>query len=256
VKVAILAGGAGTRLSEETEIRPKPMVEIGGRPILWHIMRLFDHYGFDEFLIALGHKGGYIKRFFREYHTSAHSLRIDLGSGTMTTHGDGEIEHWTVDLIETGQWTNTGGRVKRLANHLAGDTFFLANGDGVFDLDLRDMLSFHRNHGKLLTVAAVHPPPRFGQFVLDGSEVVEFTEKPIDSGWINGGIYVCEPGIVDYIDGDRTLLEKEPMERLAKDSQMMAYRHEGFWQCMDTMRDKVLLNRMWDAGDPPWRLWV
>jgi glucose-1-phosphate cytidylyltransferase len=255
VKVMILAGGAGTRLSEETETRPKPMVEIGGQPILWHIMRLFDHYGFDHFLVALGYKGGYIKRFFSEYHTSAHSLRVELKSGRTITHGDGEIEQWTVDLIETGTWTNTGGRIKRLAAHIPDETFFLAWGDGVFDVDLRELLSFHRSHGKFLTVTAVHPPPRFGQLVLDGSSVLEFTEKPIDSGWINGGLFVCEPEVLDYIDDDDTQFEKDPMERLAKDGQLMAFRHEGFWQCMDTLRDKVLLNRLWDAGDPPWRVW-
>jgi glucose-1-phosphate cytidylyltransferase len=256
LKVLILAGGAGTRLSEETEVRPKPMVEIGGRPILWHIMKVFDHYGFKDFAIALGYKGEHIKRFFNEYHASAQSVRVDLASGSLATHGDGEVEQWTVNLIETGIRTNTGGRIKRLAGHVSDEPFFLTYGDGLHDMNLQELLSFHRSHGKLLTVSAVNPPPRFGQIILNGSSVVEFSERPIGSSWINGGVFVGEPGVADYIDGDDTQFEREPLERLARDDQLMAYRHEGFWQCMDTMRDKVRLNGLWESGDPPWRVWT
>ncbi len=255
MKVGILAGGLGTRLAEETEIRPKPMIEIGGRPILWHIMRHYSHFGFDEFAIALGYKGDYIRRYFSEYHSNANSLRVDLRSGRMEVRDDGDVEKWLVDLIETGRWTNTGGRIKRLAPYLGGSTFFLTWGDGVSDVDVADLLAFHRAHGKLLTVTAVHPPPRFGQLVLDGDQVVDFTEKPIDTGWINGAFFVAEPGVFDYIAGDETQFEREPMEHLAKDGELMAYRHEGFWQPMDTIRDKVFLERLWDDGDAPWRIW-
>jgi glucose-1-phosphate cytidylyltransferase len=255
MKVGILAGGLGTRLAEETEIRPKPMVEIGGRPIMWHIMRHYSHFGFDEFAIALGYKGDYIRRYFSEYHSNANSLRVDLRSGSTEVHDDGHVEEWLIDLIETGRWTNTGGRIKRLAPYLGDSTFFLTWGDGVSNVDFADLLAFHRAHGKLLTVTAVHPPPRFGQLVLDEDQVVDFTEKPIDSGWINGAFFVAEPGVFDYIAGDETQFEREPMEHLAKDGELMAYRHEGFWQPMDTIRDKVLLERLWDDGDAPWRIW-
>lgn len=255
MKVAILAGGLGTRLAEETDIRPKPMVEIGGRPILWHIMRHYSHFGFDEFVVALGYKGDHIRRYFAEYLANASNLRIDLRDGTSELHGDQEVEKWLVDLIETGRWTNTGGRIKRLAPHLDDDTFLLTWGDQVSDLNLHALLDFHRSHGKLLTVTGVHPPPRFGQLVLDGDQVVDFTEKPIDSGWINGAYFVCEPGVFDYIDGDETQWEKAPMEALARDGQLMAFRHEGYWQCMDTIRDRVLLQHQWDGGNPPWRVW-
>jgi glucose-1-phosphate cytidylyltransferase len=255
VKVAILAGGEGTRLAEETEIRPKPMVEIGGRALLWHIMRHYSHYGFNEFVVALGYKGDFIRRYFADYYTNANNLRVDLGSGMSEIHGNGSVEKWVVDLIETGRWTNTGGRIKRLAPYLGNETFFLTWGDGVTDLDLQRLLEFHRSHGKLVTVTAVHPPPRFGQLVLKGSKVVDFTEKPIDSGWINGAFFVVEPGAIDYIDSDETQWEKEPMQRLARDEQLIAFQHNGFWQCMDTLRDKVLLQRLWDSGNPPWVLW-
>jgi glucose-1-phosphate cytidylyltransferase len=255
MKVAILAGGQGTRLAEETEIRPKPMVEIGGRPILWHIMRHYDHYGFREFVVALGHKGDFIKRYFSEYHGAVHSMRVSLRSGQVEVHDDGLSEDWVVDLVDTGRWTNTGGRIKRLASFLGGETFLLTWGDGVSNVDLRGLLEFHRSHGKLLTVTAVHPPPRFGQLMLDGEQVVEFSEKPLDSGWINGAFFVCEPGIFDYIAGDDTQWEKEPMEKLAADSQLMAYRHEGFWQPMDTLRDKVHLEHLWNSDSPPWKVW-
>lgn len=255
MRVAILAGGEGSRLAEETEVRPKPMVEVGHRPLLWHIMRLFDHFGHDEFVVALGYKGEQIKRYFSDYHAINHSLKVQLSTGTVESHGDAEIEKWTVDLIETGRWTNTGGRIKRLAPYLGDETFFLTWGDGVADIDLNSLVEYHRSHGKLLTVTAVHPPPRFGQLMLDEDTVMDFSEKPIDSGWINGAFFVCEPGIFDYIEGDSTPFEKEPMQRLAADGELKAYRHEGFWQCMDTLRDKVLLEELWNSGKPPWRVW-
>ncbi len=254
MKVAILAGGFGSRLSEETVVRPKPMVEIGGKPILWHIMRYYAHFGFKEFVIALGYKGDYIKKWMADYCSLNGDLTVDLGKGRVRAHG-GEAVDWTVELIETGLYTNTGGRIKRLAPHLGGQTFMLAWGDGVSTVDLNRLLDFHRSHGKLATIVAVHPPPRFGQLKIEAGRVIEFTEKPIDSGWINGGMFVLEPGVFEYIEGDDTLWEKEPLERLAADGELMAYRHEGFWQCMDTLRDKVLLEKYWESGNPPWRVW-
>jgi glucose-1-phosphate cytidylyltransferase len=255
MKVAILAGGQGTRLAEETEVRPKPMVEIGGRPIIWHIMRHYDHYGYSEFVVALGYKGDVIKRYFADYHASNLSMRVHVGVGDVEVFDDGPVESWTVDLIETGRWTNTGGRVRRMIDHLGGETFVLTHGDGVNDVDIDSLLEFHRDHGKIATVTAVHPPPRYGQLILDGDRILEFNEKPLDSSWINGGLWVLEPEIVDYIDSDDTLFEREPMQRLAKDGQLMAYQHAGFWQCMDTLREKQILNDLWDGGQPPWRIW-
>lgn len=255
MKVAILAGGLGSRLAEETEIRPKPMVEIGGRPILWHIMRHYDHHGFNEFVIALGYKGEHIKRFFADYISSMSSMRVDLASGGVQFLDEGHDQKWMVDLIETGRWTNTGGRIKRLQPYVDDSTFMLTWGDGVSDIDLGALLDFHRSHGKLATVTAVHPPARYGQLEMTGDQVFSFSEKPLDQGWINGAFFVLEPGIFDYIEGDETQWEKEPMEALAADGQLMAYRHEGFWQCMDTMREKQILEDLWSTGHPPWRTW-
>jgi glucose-1-phosphate cytidylyltransferase len=245
----------GSRLAEETEIRPKPMIEIGGRPILWHIMRHFDNHGFKEFVIALGYKGDHIKRFFTDYISASSSLRVDLATGDFDLLGEGHDEKWTIDLIETGRWTNTGGRIKRLAPYLGDETFMLTWGDGVSDVDLGKLLEFHRSHGKLATVTAVHPPARFGQLEMEGDKVWSFSVKPLDQGWINGAFFVLEPAVFDLIDSDATLFEKEPMERLAGAGELMAYRHEGFWQCMDTMRDKKLLEDLWAGGTPPWKTW-
>jgi glucose-1-phosphate cytidylyltransferase len=255
MKVAILAGGMGTRLAEETEVRPKPMVEIGGRPILWHIMRHFDHYGFNQFVIALGYKGDYIRRFFAEYHSNASNLRIDLSRGVSHPHGSGPEERWIVDLIETGYATGTGGRIGRLAPYIGKESFLLTWGDGLSDVDLGELVRFHKTHGKLATVTAVHPPPRFGQVILDGDIVSDYTEMPLRDAWINGAFFVLEPGVFDYIDGDTSHWEKEPMERLAADGELMAFRHEGFWQCMDTMREKVILEEMWQSGRAAWNVW-
>ena len=255
MRVAILAGGLGTRLAEETEIRPKPMVEIGGMPILWHIMRHYDHYGFNEFVIALGYKGDHVRRFFTEYHANTSNLRVDLSRGVTHAHGKGPEEKWVVELIETGHHTNTAGRIARLAPFLGNETFMLTWGDGVSDVNLHTLLDFHRSHGKLVTVTAVHPPPRFGQVILDGDLVVDYTSRPLQDAWINGAFFVCEPGVFDYVDDHDEQWEKGPLERLTKDGQLMAYRHEGFWQCMDTMREKVLLESLWQTGRASWKIW-
>ncbi|WP_225938586.1 glucose-1-phosphate cytidylyltransferase [Kovacikia minuta] len=256
MKVAILAGGLGTRLAEETETKPKPMVEIGGRPILWHIMRHYYHYDFKEFVVALGYKGEVIKKYMVDYCSLSSNLTVSLSSGLVKKHGVYDELDWTIDLIETGTTTNTGGRIKRLAPYIGKETFMLTWGDGVSDINLHDLLEFHRAHGKLATLTAVRPPARFGHLELDGDQIVEFSEKPqTREGWINGAFFVLEPEVFDYIDGDDTQWEKEPLERLAQDGQLMAYRHSSFWQCMDTVRDKKLLETLWQSGNAPWKIW-
>ena len=261
MKVAILAGGAGTRLAEETNIRPKPMVEIGGKPILWHIMKMYSYYGFNDFAVALGYRGGDIKRYMLDLFELNGSLRIDYATRDVNRNGyvkasvDG-IEDWRVDLVETGAATQTGGRVKRLAPYLGTSTFMLTYGDGLSDVDLRAVLEFHREHGRLATVTAVRPTARFGALDLDGDYVRSFREKrALDEGWINGGFFVLEPEVLEYVAGDETIWEREPLERLARAGQLVAYRHDSFWQCMDTLREKQLLQELWDRGDPPWRVW-
>jgi glucose-1-phosphate cytidylyltransferase len=257
MKVAILAGGLGTRLAEETELKPKPMVEIGDRPILWHIMKHYAHYGFNQFVIALGYKGETIKRFFLEYHATRSNLRITTRNGEVRCqNGHHPLEDWTVELADTGLSTATGGRIKRLGPYLKEGTFMLTWGDGVSDIDLGKLLHFHRSHGRLATVTAVRPPARFGRLELDGNRVTEFSEKPqIGEGWINGAFFVLEPAVIDYIDGDDTQWEREPLERLAREGQLMAYPHRSFWQCMDTVRDRKLLERLWSEGKAPWKSW-
>jgi glucose-1-phosphate cytidylyltransferase len=258
VKVAILAGGVGSRISEETEIKPKPMVEIGGRPILWHIMKHYAHYGHCDFVIALGYKGEVIKRYMLDYASLHSDLRVALRTGDVIhQNGNGsQPDDWTVDLIDTGPETATGGRIKRLAPFVGDSTFMLTWGDGVSDVDLDALLSFHRSHGKLATLTAVRPPARFGHLELDEDVVTEFSEKPqIGEGWINGAFFVLEPGVFDYIDEDSTPWEREPLERLAREGQLRAYRHPSFWQCMDTLRDKKLLEELWQDG-APWRTWA
>jgi glucose-1-phosphate cytidylyltransferase len=255
MKVAILAGGVGTRLVEETEVKPKPMVEIGGRPILWHILRHYAHYGFKDFVIALGYKGEVIKKYLVDYASLNSNLTVRLGTGQVDVHG-GSRPDWTVDLIDTGISTLTGGRIKRLKPYVGNETFMLTWGDGVSDVNLHELLKFHRAHGKLATLTAVRPPARFGHMVFKGDQVTEFLEKPQTmEGWINGAFFVCEPAVFDFIDGDETQWEKEPMERLAADGQLMAFRHTSFWQCMDTLRDKKLLEELWQKGDAPWKVW-
>lgn len=255
MKVAILAGGRGSRLSEETIIKPKPMVEIGGYPILWHIMKHYDHYGFTHFIIALGYKGEVIKRYMVDYCSLNSDLTVNLGTGAVTMH-HGARPNWTVDLIDTGIHSGTGGRVKRLAPYLGNETFMLTWGDGVADVNLHQLLEFHRGHGKLVTMTAVRPPARYGHLQLEGDQIVEFSEKPqIGEGWINGAFFVVEPAALDYIDGDETMWEREPLERLARDGQLMAYKHYSFWQCMDTLREKHVLETLWESGRAPWKIW-
>jgi glucose-1-phosphate cytidylyltransferase len=254
MRTVILAGGLGTRLAEETDLRPKPMVEIGGRPILWHILALYAAQGFREFVIALGYKGDMIKRFFADYSSLAGSLSVELRSGRLT-RVDGDGEDWVVHLIETGLDTNTGGRIRRLASWLRDDTFMLTYGDGLSNVNLAELVGTHRRLGKLATVTAVRPPARFGGLVFDGELVREFTEKPqTGEGWINGGFFVCEPGLLDYLGDDDASLEGDCLRRLAAEGQLAAYRHEGFWQPMDTLRDKRLLESLWQGGHAPWRL--
>jgi glucose-1-phosphate cytidylyltransferase len=253
VQVVLLAGGFGTRLAEETEMRPKPMVEIGEFPILWHIMRHYSVYGHNEFFVLLGYKGEYLKRYFVD--------RAQL-AGDVTVAGSGVVkrrqaaEPWTVHLIDTGLSSLTGSRVKRVAPYLDGRTFLLTYGDGVSDVPLDALVKFHRCHGKLATLTAVRPPARFGGVVFDGDAVAEFTEKPqIGEGWINGGYLVFEPEVMDYLAENGSSLEVDLLERLARDRQLAAYRHEGFWQCVDTLRDLRLLRSLWDSGNAPWKTW-
>jgi glucose-1-phosphate cytidylyltransferase len=255
MKVAILAGGVGSRLSEETGLKPKPMVEIGPRPIVWHIMKHYSHYGFHDFVIALGYKGEYIKKYFVDYCALESNLTVKVGSGNVTRHENNHPD-WNVELIDTGVATLTGGRIKRLAPYIGKGTFMLTWGDGVSNVNLRKLLEFHRSHGKLATVTAVRPPARFGHMTFEGDRVMEFSEKPqAAEGWINGAFFVIEPEVFDFIEGDETQWEREPMERLSREGQLMAYRHTDFWQCMDTLRDKVLLDSLWQNGDAPWKTW-
>jgi glucose-1-phosphate cytidylyltransferase len=254
VKVVILAGGVGSRLSEETVVKPKPMVEIGGYPILWHIMKHYAHYGHTDFVIALGYKGEYIKKYVIDYAAVNGSLTVHLRNGRVENHDEQPLD-WNIQLIDTGLATLTGGRIKRVAPHLGKEPFFLTWGDGVSTVDLNALLAFHRSHGKLATVTAVRPPARFGRLELEDDRVTAFTEKPqLGEGWINGAFFVLEPQVLDYIGGDMIQFEREPMEALAREGQLMAYRHDGFWQCMDTLRDKVLLETMWQEGRAPWKL--
>lgn len=256
MKVAILAGGVGSRLSEETTDRPKPMVEIGERPILWHIMMHYSQYRFTDFVIALGYKGKSIKKYFTDFCHIEGNLTINIGKGEVERHENAVNPGWKMDLIDTGLSTLTGGRIKRLTPYLGNQTFMLTWGDGVSDVDLNELIKFHKSHGKLATLTAVRPTARFGHLDIENNRVKEFSEKPQTSeGWINGAFFVLEPGIFDYIEGDHIQWEREPMEQLAKDGQLMAYKHNGFWQCMDTLRDKILLNDLWYSDECPWKVW-
>ena len=254
MKVVILAGGLGTRLSEETEIKPKPMVEVGEHPILWHIMKTYAHYGFSDFFLALGYKGEFIKRYFLDHYSLGGSLRVNLASG-LVEDLEKNTEDWTVQLMDTGQQTQTGGRIKRLEPWLKEGTFMATYGDGVCDVDLQTLLEFHKSQGKMATVTAVRPPSRFGGLVFEGNLVKEFSEKPqIGEGWINGGYFVFEPQIFNYLSGDSSILEVDALEKIAAEGQLAAYRHEGFWQCMDTLREKKLLETLWQSGKAPWKV--
>jgi len=255
MKVVILAGGLGTRLSEETELRPKPMVDIGERPILWHIMKSYAAQGFKEFFVALGYKGEVIKRYFLDYHGMSKSVTIDVATGRASFH-ESEVDDWKVHLMDTGLKTSTGGRVKRLQPWLEDGTFMLTYGDGVSDIDMNQLLAFHRKHGKIATLTAVRPPARFGALNFDGDMVTEFMEKPqIGEGWINGGFMCLEPRIFTYMKDDDDSLEADVLTRLAADRELVAYRHDRFWQSMDTLRDVRLLESLWQSGRAPWRNW-
>jgi glucose-1-phosphate cytidylyltransferase len=256
MKVVILAGGLGTRISEESQLRPKPMIEIGGRPILWHVMKIYASQGFDDFVICLGYRGYMIKEYFANYVLHSCDVTIDGRTGEMTYH-QAPTDPWRVTLVETGADTLTGGRVKAVQRYLnAGETFCLTYGDGVADIDLKAEVAFHRAHGKLATVASVIPPGRYGALELTGDRVDRFTEKPPgDNAWINGGFFVLEPAVLDFVDGPRTAFESEPLERLAAHGQLHAYRHDGFWHAMDTLRDKNHLEQLWSSGQAPWRTW-
>jgi glucose-1-phosphate cytidylyltransferase len=259
LKVVILAGGLGTRLSEETASRPKPMVEIGDRPILWHIMKSYSHYGFSDFVVCLGYKGYLIKEYFSNYFLHMSDVTFDMRDNSMQVHQQ-MAEPWRVTLVETGAETQTGGRLKRAAPYIGSETFMATYGDGVADVDLDALLAFHRAHGKLATITAVQPLGRFGALELDesgtDSAVRAFQEKPSgDGAWVNGGFFVLEPEVLDRIDGDDTLFEQEPLEGMAADDELRAYRHGGFWQPMDALRDLRLLQSLWESGEAPWAVW-
>ena len=256
MKTIILAGGLGTRLSEETESRPKPMVEIGGQPMLWHILKLCGHYGFQDFGIALGYKGELIKRYFLGFRELTSDLTIDLQAGTTYLH-EQPPEPWKVTLMDTGQATQTGGRIRRMGQWIGSDPLFMATyGDGVGNIDLGALIAFHKSHGRLATVTAVRPPARFGGIRLEGDRVAGFAEKPqAGEGWINGGFFVLDRRVLDYIDGDATIWERQPLERLTAEGQLMAFCHEGFWHPMDTLRERNVLEGLWASGNAPWKVW-
>lgn len=257
MKAVILAGGLGARLSEETELRPKPLVEIGGYPMLWHIMKIYEAAGVTDFVICGGYKASMIKRYFADYYLDTNDIEIDLATGAVRYLGSGRRESWKVVITDTGLDTMTGGRLKRSAALVGTETFCLTYGDGVANLDMRKVVAFHRRHGRLATVTAVPAPGRFGILDIDGDQrVSRFHEKPEgEMGWINAGFFVLEPAVVDYIAGDQTMWEREPLERLARDGQLAAYRHDGFWKPMDTLRDKRELEALWASPSPPWKIW-
>lgn len=256
MKAVILAGGLGTRISEETSVRPKPMVEIGGKPILWHILKIYSHFGINDFVICLGYKGYVIKEFFANYFLHTADVTFHMEENRMEVH-DSTTEPWRVTLVDTGDTTQTGGRLKRVAKYLAGeDTFCLTYGDGLADIDVAKSIEFHRLHGKLATICAVQPSGRWGSLVIDGDQVTAFREKPVGDGVsVNGGFFVLSSKVIEYIKGDQTLWEREPLERLAEEGNLKAYPHTGFWQPMDTLRDKTQLEELWQSGTAPWRKW-
>jgi len=261
MQAVILAGGLGSRLQEETSVKPKPMVEIGGRPMLWHIMKIYATYGIKEFCVALGYKGELIKNFFLNYYHLQNDLTVHLDQGRVEVHDEAAghtqpSEDWKVHLVDTGLGTQTGGRIKRLAPWLRDQTFCMTYGDGVADVNISRLLEFHKAHGKLATVTVARPPARFGSLQFEGDRILDFSEKPqTGEGWINGGFFILEPGILDYIEGDETDFSSGPMEKLVEEQQLVAYKHEGFWQCMDTLRDLQLLENLWHTGKAPWKKW-
>jgi glucose-1-phosphate cytidylyltransferase len=256
MKTIILAGGAGTRISEETGLRPKPMLEIGEHPVLWHIMQIYACHGFSEFLVALGYKGELIKDYFLNFYARNADLTVRLGQGENEIHSASPPD-WTVHLVDTGLATQTGGRMKRLSSWIGNETFLMTYGDGVADVDLKSLVAFHRSHGKLATITAVRPPARFGALVLEADRVAAFAEKPqTGEGWINGGFFVLQPEVLGLIGGDDTLWEMDPLNTLAARGELMAFRHDGFWQPMDTLREKRLLDDLWRSGQAPWKCWA
>lgn len=257
MRAIILAGGLGSRLSEETVLRPKPMVEIGGKPILWHIMNILAAHGIEEFIIALGYKGEIIKQYFLGFYALNNDVSIHLGSGETTIHKNGKQYNWRVHLVDTGLHTETGGRLRRLRSWLApNETFLFTYGDGVADLNVRELIRFHHAHNRLATVTTVRSPARFGRIAFEGDQVVEFYEKPQASeGWINGGFFILRERALDYIAGDETVWEREPVVRLARDRQLVGYRHHGFWSCMDTLKERNFLEELWASGEAPWKIW-
>lgn len=257
MKVVLLAGGYGTRLSEVTDVRPKPMVEIGGKPILWHIMKIYSHYGFNDFIVCLGYKGYVIKEYFSNYLLHQADVTIDVRENKIEMHAN-KAEPWRVTLVETGLETMTGGRIKRVQRYVGDEDFFMTYGDGVSSIDIPAELEFHRQHGKIATLAAIQPPGRFGALDMDGDTIQAFMEKPKgDKAWINGGFFILSPKVFDYIkDGDATVFEGRPLEDLAQEGQLVAFKHDGFWHSMDTLRDRNHLEKLWSTGNAPWKLWT
>jgi glucose-1-phosphate cytidylyltransferase len=256
MKVVILAGGLGTRLSEETDLKPKPMVEVGGKPILWHIMKIYSHYGFDDFIVCLGYKGYVIKEYFANYFLHQSDVTIDLNSNKVEIHNC-KAEPWKITMLDTGLNTNTGGRIKRIQKFIGSKTFMLTYGDGVADINIPELVEFHKGHGKYATITSVQPLGRYGAIDIDDdNKVLSFIEKPKgDHAWVNGGFFVLEPQVFNYISGDTIIWEREPLETLARDGQIMAYRHYGLWKCMDTLRDKIDLENLWNSGKAEWKIW-
>lgn len=256
MKAVILAGGLGTRISEESHLRPKPMIEVGGKPVLWHIMKTYSHYGINDFIICCGYKGYVIKEYFANYFLHMSDVTLDMSRNSMEVH-QRYVEPWRVTLVNTGEETLTGGRLRRIREHLGNEPFCFTYGDGLSDVDIGELIRFHRNHGRLATVTAIQPPGRYGALDIDGDAVANFKEKPVgDGAWINGGYFVLNPAVIDNIDGDQSSWEGEPLMRLAREGQLMSYRHTGFWQAMDTLRDKIQLEELWSAGNPPWKVWA
>ncbi len=255
MKVVILAGGHGTRISEETATRPKPLIEVGGKPILWHIMKLYSFHGYNEFIVCLGYRGYMIKEYFANYYLHTSDVTFDIKANRMAVH-ETVAEPWMVTLVDTGEATNTGGRLKKIAPYVDGDTMCMTYGDGVSSVNIAQSVAYHREHGRAATVTVVQPPGRFGAVHLENGEVTRFQEKPEgDNAWINGGFFVLEPSVLNRIKDDATIWEREPLEGLARDRQLMAYRHSGFWHALDTLRDKNALEAMWKGGDAPWKVW-
>jgi glucose-1-phosphate cytidylyltransferase len=255
VKAVILAGGFGTRISEESAVRPKPMVEIGGKPILWHIMKIYSAHGIDEFVILSGYKGEVIKQYFATYFLNSSDITFDLAANTVETHAS-EVEGWRVTVVDTGEDTMTGGRLKRATRFFGDETFCLTYGDCVSDIDIGRLVRAHRSFETLATLTAIQPPGRFGTLTLDHDNVTSFMEKPLgDGGWVNGGFFVVEPAALDYVEGDATVWEREPLQRLAREGKLGAYRHAGYWQNMDTLRDRMVLEQQWASPNPPWKAW-